>query len=464
MQPLDNPEISPFTVPDRATALRIAAEYATRYLAEVNQRSVAPNVEGVAALDALTGALPDQPTAPEEVIRLLGDVAGPATVANNGGRYFGFVNGGTLPAAMGAAWLVAAWDQNAAFQVQSPAAIALETTALEWVRDLFRLPEGCGGAVVTGATMANFSALAAARHALLKRAGWDVERDGLFGAPPLRVIVGDEVHASALKALSLLGLGRERVVRIPVDGQGRMRADSLPDLDERTILCLQAGNVNTGAFDPAEAICAQARGTGAWVHVDGAFGLWVTVSPQLRALTAGFEQADSWATDGHKWPNIGYDCGIALVRQPETLSGAMAMSASYLVQGAKREPSSFNPELSRKARAVELWAGLRSLGRNGLAELVERTVRHAHRFADGLRAAGYDVLNEVVLNQVLVSFGSADKTQRTIARIQQDGTCWCGGTVWQGHTAMRISISNWSTTEADVDVSLEAMLAAAAQS
>ena len=454
----------PFTVPNRTTVLRIAAQYAARYLEEVNQRPVAPTPASVAVLDALTGTLPEQPTPPEEVVRQLGDGAGPATVANNGGRYFGFVNGGTLPAAMGAAWLVSAWDQNAAFQVQSPAAIALETVALEWVRDMFGLPAGCGGAVVTGATMANFSALAAARHALLERVGWDVERDGLFGAPPVRVVVSDEVHASLLKALALLGFGRERVIRIPVDDQGRMKARAVPALDPTTILCLQAGNVNTGAFDPADKICAKARMAGAWVHVDGAFGLWATVSPRLRPLTAGFDLADSWATDGHKWPNIGYDCGIVLVRQPETLQAAMAISASYLAQGAQREPSNYNPELSRRARGVELWAGLRSLGRAGLAELVERTVRHAEHFAAGLRAAGYHVLNDVVLNQVLVSFGSAEKTLRTIERIQQQGVCWCGSTVWQGRTAMRISVSNWSTTEADVEISLRAMLGAASES
>jgi glutamate/tyrosine decarboxylase-like PLP-dependent enzyme len=460
----ENPKAPLFIVPDRTTVLRLAAESAQRYLAEVNDRPVTPNADAVVALNTLTGALPEQPTSSEDVVHLLAEMAGPATVANNGGRYFGFVHGGTLPAAMGAAWLVAAWDQNAAFQVQSPAAIALESTALEWVKDLLGLPAGSGGAVVTGATMANFCGLAAARHALLERGGWDVESDGLFGAPPLRVVVSDEVHASLLKALALLGFGRERVIRVPVDDQGRMKADAVPALDHTTILCLQAGNVNTGAFDPADKICAKARRAGAWVHVDGAFGLWATVSPRLRPLTAGFDLADSWATDGHKWPNIGYDCGIALIREPETLRAAMAISASYLVQGTRHDPSHSTPESSRRARGVELWAGLRSLGRKGLAELVERTVRHAKRFAAGLTAAGYRVLNDVVLNQVLVSFGSAEKTQRTIERIQQQGMCWCGSTVWQGHTAMRISVSNWSTTEADVEMSLEAMLAAAAES
>jgi glutamate/tyrosine decarboxylase-like PLP-dependent enzyme len=391
----------------------------------------------------------------------LHEYGSPATVAKTAGRFFGFVNGGCLPAALAASWLVSAWDQNAAFFVQSPVAITLEEIALEWVRELLGLPEGTGGAVVTGATMANFSALAAARHALLARAGWDVEADGLNGAPPITVVVGEEAHASVIKALGLLGLGRKRVVRVPVDGQGRMRAGALPPLDAQTILCLQAGNVNTGAFDPAAAIAPAARAAGAWIHVDGAFGLWAAVSPEYHRWTKGFEQADSWATDAHKWPNIGYDCGIALVRDPEDLRAAMSIAASYLALGEHREPADYNPELSRRARGVELWAGLRSLGRSGMAEIVERTSSHARRFAAGLKAAGFQVLNDVVINQVLVSFGSAEKTLRTIARLQAGGTCWCGSTVWQGHTAMRISVSSWATTREDVDRSLAAMLKAA---
>jgi glutamate/tyrosine decarboxylase-like PLP-dependent enzyme len=447
----------------RTAVLHSAARRAAEYLDGVNDRPVAPPPEAVAALNELRGPLPENSTCPEIVLDLLTRFGSPATIANSGGRYFGFVNGGCVPGAMAASWLVSAWDQNAAFQVQSPVAIALEEIALDWVRQVFGLPEGCGGAVVTGATMANFAGLAAARHALLERAGWDVENDGLFGAPPVTVVVGDEAHSSLLKALGLLGLGRKRVVRVPVDGHGRMRADALPHLNEQTILCLQAGNVNTGAFDPAGAICPEARAAGAWIHVDGAFGLWAAASPHYRHLTHGFDLADSWATDGHKWPNIGYDCGIALVREPDALKGAMAIEAAYLMQGKLREPSHYNPELSRRARGVELWAGLRSLGQSGLAEIVERTSSHARRFAAGLRTAGCHVLNDVVINQVLVSFGSPERTLRAVSRLQQEGTCWCGPTVWQGHTAMRISISSWATTEEDVDRSLEAMLKAAAE-
>lgn len=445
----------------RTDLLKHALSAALDYLSEEDSRSVAPSPQAVDALSVLREPLPETPIDPDAVLGLLEQYASPATVAKTGGRNFGFVNGGCLPAALAASWLVGAWDQNAAFFVQSPAAVTLEEIALGWVRELLGLPEGIGGAVVTGATMANFSALAAARHALMSRAGWDVEADGLFGAPPITVVVGAEAHASVFKALGLLGMGRKRVVRVPVDGQGRMRADSLPHLDDRTILCLQAGNVNTGAFDPAADICAKAREDGAWIHVDGAFGLWAATSPKYCHLTQGFAQADSWATDAHKWPNIGYDCGIALVRDPAQLRAAMAMKASYLALGAHREPSDHNPELSRRARGVELWAGLRSLGRTGMAQIVERTSGHAQRFAQGFRAAGYDVLNDVVINQVLVSFGSPEKTLRTIAKIQADGTCWCGSTVWQGQTAMRISVSSWATNEKDVERSLAAMLRAA---
>jgi glutamate/tyrosine decarboxylase-like PLP-dependent enzyme len=449
------------TADARTALLKRAARAAEEYLEGVDARSVAPTSAAVAALSALRGPLPPGPTGAETVLHLLHEYGSPATVAKNNGRFFGFVNGGCLPAALAASWMVSAWDQNAAFFVQSPTAITLEEVALEWVRQLLGLPEGTGGAVVTGATMANFSALAAARHALLARAGWDVEADGLFGAPPITVVVGEEAHASVSKALGLLGMGRNRVVRVPADGQGRMRADALPPLDERTILCLQAGNVNTGAYDPAAAICPVAKAAGAWVHVDGAFGLWAAASPEYRRLTKGFELADSWATDAHKWPNIGYDCGIAMVRDPGTLRDAMSIQASYLALGEHREPSDYNPELSRRARGVELWAGLRSLGRSGMAAIVERTSGLARQFAAGLKAAGYEILNDVVINQVLVSFGDAEKTLRTIARLQAEGTCWCGSTVWQGKTAMRISVSSWATTKEDVERSLAAMLKAA---
>jgi glutamate/tyrosine decarboxylase-like PLP-dependent enzyme len=448
----------------RTAVLKQAAQAAVDYLEGLDDRPVAPTAESTKALVALRGPLPDSKTDPGEVVRLLSEVGGPASMAISGGRFFGFVIGGSLPAAMAASWLVSAWDQNAGLWVASPVAAELEDTAVEWTRELLGLPEGTAGGVVTGATVANFTALAAARHHLLARAGWDVEADGLFGAPELRVVVGEEAHPSLLKSLAMLGLGKKRVLRVPVDRQGRMRADALPHLDERTILCLQAGNVNTGAFDPAGAICPQARAAGAWTHVDGAFGLWAAASPKYRHLVKGCELADSWATDAHKWPNIGYDCGLALVREGAALRAAMGMRAAYLERGARREPADYTPELSRRARGIELWAGLRQLGRDGMAEIVERTCAYAQRFAAGLKAAGFEVLNEVVLNQVLVSFGDAEKTARVVARLQTEGTCWCGPTVWQGKSAMRISVSSWVTNDEDVEKSLAAMIATATSS
>ena len=438
--------------------LASAATRAARYLSGIQERRVSPLREACARLELLGGPLPESPSDPSSVLAMLDDIGSPATVASAGRRYFGFVIGGALPASLAANWLAAAWDQDAGMRVMSPAAARIEEIALSWLLDILGLPAACGCGFVTGATMANFTCLAAARHALLARSGWDVEERGLFGAPPFTVVVGAEAHVSVLKALALLGLGRARVVTVPADDQGRLRADALPALDARTIVCLQAGNVNTGAFDPAAAVCAQARQAGAWVHVDGAFGLWAVAAPARAHLAAGVVDADSWATDCHKWLNVPYDSGLALVREPGHLAAAMALSAAYLPTGAGREPCQFTPEASRRSRGVDVWAALRSLGRSGLAEMIERNCQLATRFADGLRNAGHAVLNHVELNQVLASFGDAAETRRVIDAVQADGTCWCGGTVWQGHTAMRISVSNWATTEDDVDRSLAAIL------
>ena len=310
--------------------------------------------------------------------------------------------------------------------------------------------------------MANFTALAAARHSVLKNVGWDVDRDGLYNAPPIQVVVGGEVHPSLKKSLGMLGLGRERVTVVPVDRQGRMLSTQLPMIDGPAIFCIQAGNVNTGAFDPAREIIAHAHAANAWVHVDGAFGMWAAAAPARAHLVKDFAEADSWATDAHKWLNVPYDSGLAFVRDPEILRATMSISAAYLPEGSHREPSHFTPELSRRARGVEIWAALKSLGRTGLAEMIERDCRCAKRFADALAAAGHEILNDVVLNQVLVSFGAPETTTRVIEAIQAEGTCWCGPTYWQGRTAMRISVCSWRTTEADVDRSLAAILRAAA--
>lgn len=440
-----------------------AASRGAAFLQALPNRSVAPSAEAVAQLHALGGPLPDHPSDPAAVLRQLDDLASPATVATAGGRYFGFVMGGSLPAALAANILAGAWDQPAGLVVASPAAAAIESIALRWLLDALALPASCAAGFVTGATMANFSCLAAARHALLERAGWDVESQGLFGAPPLTVIVGDEVHVSVLKALSLLGLGRDRVFRVPTDAQGRIRAELVPPMDDRTILCLQAGNVNTGSFDPIAELTERGRDARSWVHVDGAFGLWAAAAPARAALVRGIDSADSWALDAHKWLNVPYDSGVAICRDGNALRGAMAVRAAYLVQGAEREPSEYTPELSRRARGVEVWAALSSLGRSGLADLIERNCRMAARFANGLRDAGYEILNDVVLNQALVSFGDDESTRRVVAGVQADGTCWCGGTVWHGRAAMRISVSSWATTDDDVELSLAAMLRVASE-
>jgi glutamate/tyrosine decarboxylase-like PLP-dependent enzyme len=421
---------------------------------------VAPSSEAINNLMRFREPFPRQAADPHAVLALLDEIGSPATVASAGGRFFGFVTGGSLPAALAANWLAGAWDQNAFSFASSPAAVVLEEVALGWLIDALALPAGCGGAFVTGATMANFTALAAARNAVLRRFGWDVEAEGLFGAPEVKVIVGAEAHPTLLKALGMLGLGRKRLTTVPVDGQGRMRADALPVLNtsEPTIVCIQAGNVNTGAFDPAGEVCAAARAASAWVHVDGAFGLWAAASPERAHLTIGVAEADSWATDAHKWLNVPYDSGLIFVRHPESLRAAMSISAPYLPQGEVREPMQYTPEASRRARGVEVWAALRSLGREGLAALIERNCRYAARFAEGFKAAGYEVLNEMSLNQVLVSFGNEEATRRVVAGVQADGTCWCGGTIWQGRAAMRVSVSSWATTDEDVELSLEAIL------
>jgi glutamate/tyrosine decarboxylase-like PLP-dependent enzyme len=438
--------------------LQTTAECASRYLKQLDDRPVAPRCEAVARLAKFDEPLLDEPSSPESVLTLLDEVGSPATMATAGRRYFGFVIGGVLPVTLAANWMAGTWDQNAALITASPVAAEIEKVASKWLLEVLGLPPESGCSFVTGATMANFTGLAAARHHVLEKLGWDVETQGLFGAPPITVIIGGEAHASLLKALGLLGFGRERVVVAPVDGQGRMRANALPTFSGPTIVCIQAGNVNTGAFDPAGDIIRAAHAADAWVHVDGAFGLWAAAAPHRAYLVAGYGEADSWATDAHKWLNVPYDCGLAFIRDDKSLRASMGVSAAYLLETEKREPSQYTPEMSRRARGIEVWAALRCLGRSGLADLIERNCCYATRFAEGLAVAGYQVLNEVALNQVLVSFGDAETTRRVIAGIQSDGTCWCGGTVWHGYTAMRISVSSWATTEQDVEASLAAIL------
>lgn len=440
-----------------ASLLENAAQRAENYLDEIQTRRVSPNQDAIRALKKFDLDLPKEGWEAEEVLNLLDEVGSPATVASAGSRYFGFVIGGSLPAALAANWLAAAWDQNGVLYLTSPVTAALEEISERWLVELLDLQPGTAIGFVTGATMANFSGLAAARNALLTRAGWDVEAKGLFGAPEIKVVVGEEYHASMRKALGMLGLGRDRVHKVPVDDQGRMIAAEMPAVDEMTILCLQAGNVNTGSFDPADEIIPKAQEAGAWVHVDAAFGLWAKVSPEYAHLAAGVELADSIATDAHKWLNVPYDSGLVFVRDRDAIARAMTTSAAYLIESGRREGYFYTPEMSRRGRGIEIWAALLSLGRDGLADLVERCCRLARQFAHGLEEAGYEVLNDVVLNQVLVSFGDAEKTNRVIEAIQKERTMWAGGTEWQGRTAMRISLSSWATTEEDIEQSLAAI-------
>ena len=451
---------------DAATAepLARAHAHASAWLAGAGERPV--RAAGDPA--ALRGPLPEDGADAAAVIDALAAAAEPGLVASAGPRYFGFVTGATLPAALAADWLAAAWDQNAALHVMSPAAAAAEGTVLDWCRELLGLPAGAGGGIVTGAQMANVCGLAAARHAVLARAGWDVEAHGLTGAPPLRVLVGDEQHVTVLAALRLLGLGRDAAERVPVDGQGRMDAAALAaalgEGDGPTIVCAQAGNVNTGAFDPIVPIVDACRAHGAWCHVDGAFGLWAAAAPGRAALVAGAAGADSWAVDAHKWLNVPYDAALAFVAEPEALRAAMSLTAAYLTEAGtdERNGADWAPEASRRARAFPLYAALRQLGRRGVADLVERCCVLAARMAERLGAVpGVTVLNDVVLNQVLVRFGDDDAaTDAVVARVQEDGTCWLGGTRWQGVAAMRVSVSGWRTTEADIDRSADAITAA----
>jgi len=446
---------------EESRLLADVAERATRYLSEIDERRVFPRREALAALSAFDVPLQEHPIPPAEVVDEIDRLASPATTAIAGPRFFGFVNGSGLPAAVAANWLSTAWEQHGGFWVLAPAGTKLEQVALRWTIELLGLPAESAGAFVTGTTMAHVTGLAAARSSLLAQVGWDVEADGLFGAPPITVIVGAEAHPTLFKALGIIGLGRDRVITVPVDSEGRMRADSLPKMTGPTIVCLQAGNVNTGAFDPFGEIAERVKASRAptWIHVDGAFGLWARVAPARAHLADGIELADSWATDGHKWLNTPYECGIAIVREGEALRRAMSTSAAYLPSGAEYpNHCDYTPEMSRRPRGVDVWAVLRSLGRSGLADLIERNCRLARRFAEAFTAEGFPVLNDVVLNQVLVSFGDAERTRRVIAAIQEDGTCWCGVTVWQGKTAMRVSVISWATTDADVDRSVDAIL------
>lgn len=437
-----------------------AARRASKYRQDVKTAPVRPQPD--TDLSPVGGPFPETGIDPDRVIESIDEIVTPATMGFSSPRFYGWVIGGVYPVALAADWMTSAWDQNTVYYDASPGTVALEATALRWVREAAGLPESSWGAFVTGTTVGNMTALAAARNSVLADVGWDVTSDGLFGAPDVEVIVGEEVHPSLVKALGIVGLGRDRVTRVPVDDQGRMRADAFPAIDGPTIVCLQAGNVNTGSFDPMSDIIPKARDEGAWVHVDGAFGFWAAVSPTHRHLTRGMELADSWATDCHKYLNVPYDAGIVLVRDPSTLERVMSVAAEYLPPGEiGQDPGVYTPELSRRARGVPTYAVLRTLGRQGLIDLVDRTVELAQLFAHRLSEEGFEILNDVVLNQVLVSFGEPDETRRVTESVVDEGVMFAGPTVWQGRTAMRISVSGHSTTEDDIEQSVAAIVRAA---
>jgi glutamate/tyrosine decarboxylase-like PLP-dependent enzyme len=460
--------------PDWKRPLGEAFEHALAYLEGLPARPVTSRASLAEMRAALGGPLPERPLEAREVVAALATAAEPGVVASSSGRFFGFVIGGATPAALAADWLTSVWDQNAGLFILGPAAGVVEEVAGAWLAELLGLPAGVSVGYVTGAQMANFTALAIAVREVLGRAGWDVQAAGLWGAPRLRVLVGQERHGSIDRALRFLGVGAAAIAPVDVDDQGRMRPAALRSAlhqgDGPVVVCAQVGNVNSGAVDPVGEICEIAHRRGAWVHVDGAFGMWAASSPRLRPLVAGVELADSWATDAHKWLNVPYDSGLVFCAHPEAHRAAMGIRAGYLIHGDadERDALDYNPEFSRRARGFAVYAAIRALGRQGVAELVERCCGLAGRFAGRLAAAdGVEVLNEVVLNQVLVRFLAADgdhdaHTRRVVERVQQDGTCWMSGTTWRGTAAMRISVSNWSTDQADVDRSVGAILRCAA--
>lgn len=437
-----------------------AKTYAYDYMDTVAERPVYPLPESLEKLTIFDEPVPAKAQSGEETLRLLHEIGSPATVAQTAGRYFGFVNGNAVPTAVAARWLTDVWDQNAALHVMSPIVAKLEQVCERWANQLLGLPSETAAGIVSGTSIATMCGLAAGRYALLSKVGWDVNGDGLFGAPPIRVVLSDQSHSTVFKALALLGLGRNRVELVPSDEQGRIDIDQMPELDSNTLLILQAGNVNSGAFDDFERACTLAQEAGAWVHIDGAFGLWAAASPDLRHLTQGIEKADSWSTDGHKTLNTPYDCAMVLCKDRSALVASMQATGAYIQYSDHRDNMLLTPDMSRRARAVELWATLRALGEDGLAEMLDGMCSAARLFAEKLSAAGFQVLNDVVFNQVMIAADSPEQTTAVLAGVQQSGECWCGGSQWHGEPVIRISVCSWATTAEDVDRSVQAFIAA----
>lgn len=445
---------------DEKDLLEQVKSYACDYVDNIYGRAVFPTEEAVERLELFDEPMPEGPSDPSEILRLLNEYGSPATVAQTGGRYFGFVCGGANPAAVAAKWLSDVWDQNAALYVMSPVASRLESICERWLVDLFGLPAGTAAGLVGGTSVATIYGLAAGRNEILGRLGWDIYTKGLFGAPRVRVVLGGQAHSSVFKSLSLLGFGEENLERVPVDDQGRMLVDKMPKLDESTIVIVQAGNVNSGSFDPIDKICELAVKTGAWVHVDGAFGLWGAASDKKRHLTRGINKADSWSVDAHKTLNAPYDCGIVLCKDRDALVRSMQAEGSYILYSERRDGMLYSPEMSRRARSVELWATLKSLGKEGIADLVDGLCDHAISFSEKLGGRGFNILNDVVFNQVLVSCEAPGETEATLKNIQESGECWCGGAVWDGEPVIRISVCSWKTTAEDIDRSVAAFVKA----
>jgi len=441
-----------------SSLLDTARQFAAEYINSLDQRPVFPTEASLQAMATLDEPLPETSSDPASVLTRLHQIGSPAAVAQTAGRYFGFVNGGMLPVGLAARWLADTWDQNTAHYLMSPINSRLEEICQRWIVSLLQLPENTVAGFVSGTTIANFSGLCAGRNEVLRRRGWDVAKKGLYGAPPIRVILGADAHAAVHKNITMLGLGTDHVEVVASDEQGRMRADQLPELKEPALVIAQVGNVNSGSIDPVGAICDRLHGSGSWVHVDGAFGLWARVLPVMQQICDGIEKADSWSVDAHKTLNLPYDSGIILCRHGEALMRAFKASASYFQGSDHRDSMNFRPSMSGRARSIELWAVLKTLGREGVRRLVEQLCENARLFARLLSEAGFEIHNDVVFNQVLVSCGDDLLTDKTLKNVQESGECWCGGSSWHGKTVIRISVCDWATTTQSVERSVAAFV------
>jgi len=432
-----------------------AQKHAFQYLDEAFRRTIFPTEDALDKLSIFDEDMPQNQTEGKDVIELLHQYGSPATVPAIGGRYFGFVTGSSLPTGLAAKHLATYWDQNSAMYVMSPLASKLESVVESWLKSIFHLPDTTVAGFVSGTSSANLCGLAAARNRLLKNQHWDVNSNGLFGAPNIRVVAGRQAHSTVIKAIGLLGFGQNSIEFVEVDDQGRIIPDLIPELDNRALLILQAGNVNSGSFDDFSRICEKARNAGAWIHIDGAFGLWAGAAEQLKHLTHGMEFAHSWAVDGHKTLNTPYDCGITLCADREALTEALHMTGSYIVVSKDRDGMFYTPEMSRRARIVELWATLKYLGASGIDQMITTMHERAVQFADEISALdGFTVLNQVVFNQVLVCCDSDEITIKVLENIQKLRVCWVGGSVWQGRRVIRVSICSWATTSDDIATSV----------